>query len=155
MKLTDVLAHLRATMDQSHKFWGYYQGVTVAAVAFAWASTSPRDTTIFGLICGYAIFALLNCRLIQLSQKAALATWKAIQLYALVPAPADAIDSRFAPLLGLNKPDSPSLVTVMHLSLSALAAIAMWVRTLQPPAPARDLCSKTADYATLINTTLL
>jgi hypothetical protein len=127
MKLTDALGHLRSTSDQTHKFWGYYQAVTAAAIGFAWASSKPPPQLIFGLIVAYAIFAFLNCRLVVTSQSAALAVWQAIQDYR--PLPDEAINPTLLPITRLNRPDEPTLIGGMHVGLSILAALAMYART--------------------------
>jgi hypothetical protein len=127
MKLTDALTHLRSTSDQTHKFWGYYQAVTAAAVGFAWASSKPPQQLIFGLITAYAIFAFLNCRLVVTSQSAALSVWQTIQDYK--PLPDETLNPTLLPITRLNRPDEPTLIGGMHIGLSILAAFAMYART--------------------------
>jgi hypothetical protein len=126
MKLTDAISYLRSTSDQTHKFWGYYQAVTAAVVAFAWSTNNPPTKLLFGLIIAYLIFSFLNCRLIASSQAAALVIWSSIQSYK--GHSAEILPAQFAPLLELNKPDNPRLVVSMHFTISILASLAMLAR---------------------------
>jgi len=126
MTLTDAIAALRATSDQTHKFWGYYQAVTAASVAFAWASNAPPTKLLVGLTAAFLVFAILNCRLVFSSQSAALETWNAIQAYK--EDPPVPITPQFEKLLTLNKPDTPELIGALHLALSIAACLAILAR---------------------------
>jgi hypothetical protein len=129
MTLTDALSHLRSISDQTHKFWGYYQAVTAASVVFAWTDlTRSHPALIPGLVFAYAMFAILNCRLVVSSQVSALATWQAIQNY--TPLPNETVNPGLLPLTKLNKPDNPKLVGGMHVLASIMAGYAMYARTL-------------------------
>ena len=126
LTLSDAISSLRAFSDQTHKFWGYYQAVTAAAVAFAWASTSPPLGVIIGLVLAYVVFASLNCRLVVGSQRASLAVWSTIQEYKTTHV--DDITPEFRPILSLNQPEPPGEVRAMHVTLSIVAACAMLAR---------------------------
>lgn len=126
MKLTDALSYLRSTSDQTHKFWGYYQAVTAAAVGFAWASSKPPSELIVGLVVAYLIFAALNCRLVISSQTAAFTIWNSIQKYKAQST--EPVPAQFVPILELNQPDNSKLIGGMHIGLSILASLAMLAR---------------------------
>lgn len=129
MKISDALTHLRSTSDQTHKFWAYYQAFSAAAFAFAWTSTDPPRQLIYGLFFGYAIFALLNFRLIVSSQRSALTIWNAIDEYSKEPSEEDRIPIKFLPLLKLNKPDAPAIIGAIHGAVSVSILLAILART--------------------------
>jgi len=131
--LSDALSQFQNAVDQSHKFWGYYQAFSAAAIAFAWASDRPPKEMVYGMVGGYALFALFNCRLVYASQKSALAIWYAIQTY--VKANKAQIPAAFRPLPALNRPDRPSLVATMHLVLSVLVCVAIYAAPAFGPQP--------------------
>lgn len=126
MKLADAMTHLRSASDQTHKFWGYYQAVTIGAVGFAWASSMPPRQFIVGLVFAYAMFAILNCRLVVSSQATALQIWQAIQQY--TPTPDEVTNTSLISITKFNKPDAPVIVGGLHIALSILAAIAINAR---------------------------
>jgi hypothetical protein len=126
MTLDSAIAALRSTSDQTHKFWGYYQAVTAAAVGAAWASSEHPPHVIIGLVVAYFLFALGNFRLVVSSQAAARKTWEAIQDYK--KAPPVPISLKFKELLSLNKPDRPGFTGGVHLLLSLAASAAMLLR---------------------------
>ena len=126
MELSDAISYFRYSLDQAHKFWGYYQAITAAAVAFAWASTKPPAEVLIGLAIVYLLFSLLNCRLIMASQVAALEIWRSLQDYKR--SPAETKPSQFLSLLKLNKPDDPRLVAGMQITLSMFATMAILIR---------------------------
>ncbi|MDO9619426.1 MAG: hypothetical protein Q7J43_17300 [Pseudomonas sp.] len=126
MKLTDAVSYLRSTTDQTHKFWGYYQAVTVAAIVFVWSSSKPPTGMIAVLVVAYLAFSTLNCRLIFSSQESALKIWQCIQEYK--PNISETELKHFIPLLDLGKPDNPYGVLCMQASISILASAAMLAR---------------------------
>jgi hypothetical protein len=128
MKLTDALSYLQSTADQTHKFWGYYQAVTAASVAFAWTDLGkPHPTLIPGPVVAYAMFAILNCRLFVSSQASARAIWEAIQNYERLPD--ETVNPGLIGLTKLNEPGHPIGIGVMHVALSITAGFAMYART--------------------------
>lgn len=131
MKLADALGTLRSTSDQTHKFWGYYQAVTAAAVGFAWASTSPKPV-IVGLAFVYAVFAFFNRQLIVSSQKDASAVWEAIQTY--TKNPFEPIEEAFKSIPATNQPERPERVGMLHIALSIFAGVAVLARLCFPEA---------------------
>lgn len=126
MELSDAISYLRSTSDQTHKFWGYYQAVTAAAVAFSWTSTKPPAELLIGLATGYLLFSLLNCRLIASSQIAALEIWRSIQSHK--EDSTKTMPIKFSSILKLNKPDNPRFVVGMHITISICAAMAILIR---------------------------
>jgi hypothetical protein len=126
MELSDAISYFRYSLEQAHKFWGYYQAITAAAVAFAWASTKPPAELLIGLATVYLLFSLLNCRLIVASQVAALEIWRLLQDYK--ESPTETKSSQFLSLLKLNKPDNPILVAGMQIILSLFATMAILFR---------------------------
>lgn len=131
MKLTDALATQRAFADQTHKFWGYYQAFTAAAIAFAWSNTASEKAIVL-LTVVYAIFAGFNCRLVYLSQKSALDVWNAVQRY--MKANIESIPSQFLEIPAFNKPDEPSRIRLVHIAFSVTAALIMLARLCFPQA---------------------
>lgn len=125
MELTDAITYLRSALDQAHKIWGYYQVITSAAIAFAWASTKPPVEILIGLAMVYLLFSVLNCRLIYCSQVAALEIWNSIQNYQDAK---KTVPAHFLPILKLNKPDSLRRVVGMHFAISLCAIVVILVR---------------------------
>lgn len=123
MELTDAISYLRNTTDQTHKFWAYYQAVTGTVVTFAWSVKHPSAGLLFGLVLGYLMFSLFNCRLVASSQAAAVVIWNSIQNYK--GQLAQTVPTQFSPLLDLNKPDNTKLVVGMHVVISVSAALAI------------------------------
>ena len=128
LTLSEAISSLRVFSDQTHKFWGYYQAFTAAAIAFAWASTTQQSRVIIGLVFAYVLFALFNCRLVVGSQRASVAVWNAIQEYKARHLAS--ITPEFLPILSLNQPEPPGQVRAMHVALSAGAACVMLSRLL-------------------------
>ena len=110
-KVSDALGHLRGLTDQNHKYWGYFQAFTVAAVALAW-STGAKDSwpVAIGVSAAYLLFSILNCRVLKLGQETARETWQAIQTF-MADHPTE-VDSAFARVLAMNEPDSVRLVVL-------------------------------------------
>jgi hypothetical protein len=123
MELADAISYLRNTTDQTHKFWAYYQAVTGAVVTFAWSVKHPSAGLLFGLVLGYLMFSLFNCRLVASSQAAAVIIWNSIQSYK--GQLAQTVPTQFSALLDLNKPDNTKLVVGMHVVISVSAALAI------------------------------
>ncbi|RZT91445.1 hypothetical protein [Rivibacter subsaxonicus] len=121
--LVDAMAVGRAHADQTHKFWGYFQVVTAAALALAWSSHGPPEQIRWGLALGYAGFAFFNWRLVRDSQAASFATWSAITNYCKTH-PAQ-ITPEFSNLPTLNRPMRPWIVALGHALLSLLALAAL------------------------------
>ncbi|MGY2339443.1 hypothetical protein ACW9HW_09385 [Pseudomonas sp. SDO5532_S415] len=123
MELTDAISYLRNTTDQTHKFWGYYQAVTAAAVAVAWSVDGPKAGLLFWFVLGYVMFSFFNCRLVASSQAEAVIIWNSIQSYK--GQLAQTVPTQFSPLLDLNKPDNTRLVVLMHIVISVFAVLAI------------------------------
>ncbi|WP_156902251.1 hypothetical protein [Azohydromonas australica] len=140
MKISDALAHLRSTSDQTHKFWAYYQAFSAAAVGFSWASKAPPNSLIYGLFFGYAVFAALNFRLIISSQRSALIIWNAINDYSKSPSKEEEIPYQFMPLLRLNKPDKPLIIGAIHGIVSISILLAIMARTWFPEISVQYVC---------------
>ena len=120
---------LRSYTDQTHKFWGYYQAVTVATVGYAWAASSLPPHILAMLAVAYPVFTYLNHRLVVESQNAALTVWKSIQTYS--ERSGKDITPEFLPNLSLSKPIEPTAVAAMHFCIGAAATAAIierWYR---------------------------
>lgn len=129
LTLSDAVSSLQACTDQTHKFWGYYQAVTAAAVAFAWTSNVQPPGVITGLAIAYVVFAILNCRLVFDSQRTSLVVWRSIQKYSKNHS--GDIADEFKAALALNKPDTPVAVAGMHIFFSLSAAVSIVLRECQ------------------------
>lgn len=132
MTLMDAVGQLRATTDQTHKFWGYFQVVTAAALGFAWSDKRTPDVVML-LAFGYSLFAVLNARLVLSSQEAARFIWQAIQDQLTEEGRRDdegrlKEGARWLPILRLNKPDNPIAVVSMHVALATAAACALFYK---------------------------
>jgi len=126
LSLGETLTACRAYSDQTHKFWGYYQAATAAAVGFAWASTSLPEHVRACLAAAYLAFALFNRRLVMEAQAAYSHVWNSIQIFALREA--DNITEEFRGNLSLVEPEKPEKVGLLHVVLSAAAAAAILLR---------------------------
>ncbi len=125
MNLANVIDYLLRTTDQTHRFWGYYQVVTAAAVGFAWSPAASSKEIIYWLMAAYIIFAIGNCILVSTSQSTAREIWGAMQEYKKEQK--ESIDSKFLSLIELNKPWSPKFVAGTHVALSVAAVVAMYL----------------------------
>lgn len=119
-----AINYLRATSDQAHRFWGYYQAVTFAVIGFGWSNSMRSSATIFAVVFAYTIFVTLNFRLVIASQKCAIETWNVIQQY--IESKGDFRNEVLDRITGFNKPDSPFIVGTLHVLLSFLSVLAIY-----------------------------
>jgi hypothetical protein len=124
--LSDAISMLRAYTDQTHKFWGYYQAVTIATVGYAWAASALPEHILATLSWAYPTFVLLNHRLVFESQTAARTVWDSIQTYK--HASGHLITPEFRENLTLSRPTEPSAVAVMHVLIGSAGTLAILER---------------------------
>ena len=79
LTLADALSHYRSVAETTHKFWGYFQAVSVGTAAFAWSRDNTSEVKLFALLSiAFAVFAIGNWRLVVSSQAEAVAAKKCI-----------------------------------------------------------------------------
>jgi len=125
MDLSGALNTLKATSDQTHKFWMYFQAFTAAAIGFAWASTTQMEFVI-GLAAAYSIFAYFNRKLVVSSQVDACLVWNAIQQYTKNHPDKVAVEFKNIPAIG--EPESANRVRMLHHAISILSLAAILAR---------------------------
>jgi len=120
--LPDALSHYRATLDKNHKFWGYFQLVASATAAFAWSRDRfENGQLLLPLAAAFAVFAILNWRLVVESQEELLIAARCVKDYASKIG----VPDELLPMIQAIKPDSTLRVGVWHavLSMATLAAV--------------------------------
>lgn len=126
LTLSDALSHYRSVSDATHRYWGYFQVVAGGTAAFAWSrKTSDIQLFVF-LSIAFAVFAVLNGRLVISSQGEAVAAVKCIRNYA--SSTTAAIPSELAPLVEGIKPDSIVFIFLWYAGLSLATLFAIWWR---------------------------
>lgn len=80
MTLPEGLSHYRWIIEQSHKYWAYFQVAALGSAGFVWSTKLPRDPLVFGgLVALVAIFSYASNRAIVGAQKDAIVALDAIQ----------------------------------------------------------------------------
>lgn len=81
MTLSEGLTHYRWIVDQSHKYWAYFQIVGLGTSGFVWSTSNlPRSPYLFvalGLI--FLVFAYVSNRAIAGAQEEAIAALDALK----------------------------------------------------------------------------
>lgn len=127
LTLSDGLSHYRSVSDTTHRFWGYFQAVAAGTAAFTWSQVMPADAAVLVVLgTAFAVFAVLNWRLVVGSQWEAWTTSKCIKEYAINPAVA--VPSELLPLIEKIDPEHPTLVGAWHAGLSIATLTAVWWR---------------------------
>lgn len=126
--LDHALAHYRSLSDSTHKFWGYFQLVAIATVGYVWAPhmvQSKAPVSLFFLLgLAFSVFAILNWRLVVISQADAVNAADCLKKYAAkVEVPAE-----LKPIIERIDPDSAFRVGAWHAALSLAALTAIWWR---------------------------
>jgi hypothetical protein len=126
LSLSDALSHYRSVSDATHRFWGYFQVVAGGTAAFAWSCATPDKQLFVFLSIAFAVFAVLNGRLVVSSQNEAVTAAQCIQNYA--SSATATIPSELVPLVLGITPDSKALILVWHAGLSLATLFAVWWR---------------------------
>ena len=127
LTLSDALSHYRSVSDTTHKFWGYFQAVASGTAAFAWSREAPADPQLFVFLSiAFAVFAVLNWRLVVSSQAEAVAAAQCVKSYASSAGPS--VPSELLPLIQKLKPDPAPLIGRWHAGLSLVTLGAVWWR---------------------------
>ncbi|MNC41784.1 hypothetical protein D3C75_905640 [compost metagenome] len=127
LTLSDALSHYRSVSDSTHKYWGYFQVVAGGTAAFAWSSEASADAQLFVFLSiAFAVFAVLNGRLVVSSQAEAIAAVQCVRNHASNSTVA--VPSELAPLLEGIKPDPTALICLLHAGLSLATLAAVWWR---------------------------
>ena len=125
-ELTNAIQLRQNYVDQSHRFWGYFQLAAAAAIGLAWSNPMPGATTIYGLAAGFFLFGLGNGRLVVSAQKAAVDMSSAIDSY-VVAYPAQ-VPTEFLPVVNALELDGMRPVWLLHLGLTILVPIVILSR---------------------------
>jgi hypothetical protein len=125
--LKDAITLKHAYVDQTHKFWAYFQLAAAAATGFAWQSTPPSDAVLASLAAGFAIFAVANNRLVVDAQAAAFVVSEAIDQY-LLQKSASGMQNGLLGIANRRKIDSPRLVRVLHVVLAMAVVLLILIR---------------------------
>lgn len=130
LSLSDALSHYRSVADRSHKFWGYFQFAAAGTAGFAWSRKGAEvDMSTFGFLSlAFAVFAVLNLRLVYTSQKEAEVAVKCLQAYA----ESLEVPSELKPILANIKLDEAKDVATWHGALSVGTLVAVWLRYFLP-----------------------
>ena len=127
LTLSDALSQYRAISDTTHRFWGYFQAVAAGTAAFAWSQEAPSDVQLFVFLSlAFAVFAVLNWRLVVSSQAEAVAAAKCVKDYA--SALGATVPSDLQPIIQRLSPDPASLIACWHAGLSLATLGAVWWR---------------------------
>jgi hypothetical protein len=124
--LKDAIALKHTYVDQSHKFWAYFQLAAAAATGFAWQTGNRPHGFYISLALGFAAFALANNRLVVDAQSAAYKVSLAID--AVLADGASTSNQKLKDIANLRKPDKPSEVRLLHAVLSAVAVLLILIR---------------------------
>lgn len=127
LTLSDALSHYRAVSDTTHKFWGYFQAIAAGTAAFAWSRDGQDNANVLVLLgFGFAVFAILNWRLVCGSQCEAMTAADCVKAYARRPDVE--VPSDLLPIIQKIAPDRPVVVGFWHASLSIATLVAIWWR---------------------------
>jgi hypothetical protein len=125
--LSDALEQYRATVEATHRFWGYFQVAAAAAAGFAWTTDHPTNpiSVYVALTVAFVFFAAFNHRLVIDCQSRSVAGAKSIGDY-VARHPAEVPDD-LKPLALDQDPDSVLQVRCWHALLSAGVVVAIWI----------------------------
>lgn len=128
---SDVLSHYRASSDASHRFWSYFQAISLGAAAFAWSQNATNCIVLMILTIGYIAFSFANRRLVISSQAEAIVASDCLKgIYA----PRSGSQSEPASALGIAAVvnsiylEKVSRVRMWHVTLTVTTILAVWLR---------------------------
>lgn len=131
ISLSDTLSHYRAVTDTSHRYWGYFQAIAASTAAFAWGASSMKHWFEYAMLTlGFAIFAVLNMRLILGAQEDALKIAEGLKSF--VQRADSGVPLDFQPIFQRLDPDSKYKVGSWHALISAATIAVVWVRYVHP-----------------------
>jgi hypothetical protein len=125
--LKEAITLKHSYVDQSHKFWGYFQLAAAAATGFAWQTKPPTDNVLYGLAIGFLAFGIGNNRLVVGAHAAAYQVSAAIDRY-LAAHPA-APSPELAAVANLRRLDEAKTVRLLHIVLTGVVIALILVRT--------------------------
>lgn len=111
--LSEYLSLLKFYSDQIHKFWGYFQIISVGVVTFVWSKDASTGAPHSVIAVAYFLFAIANASLLFSTQGAARETWEnADKLLSKCHS-----SSAFKSSLGKGRPMKAGIVFAGHLAM--------------------------------------
>lgn len=123
--VSDALSRYSSVLEANHRFWAYFQALALGTAAFAWTRDPLERELALLLTAAFLAFAVLNARLVFLSQRDARRLAAAIRKYAKNKG--DGVPRELRAVARLH-PDKPASVLLWHLSLTAAAVGTVWWR---------------------------